>query len=321
VTDFIKINDMKHDLALVEYINFKSLNLFSEYYKEYYQESFTDLTFVMAKDSKILGHVLCCILDGKLTLPDGGIIVKLPDVNDKDKKELYNEILCYLELLEKEHKCNGIIIKNHFENGILSFFGEQLLNRKFKGFLTFEMEINYENFSEDLYHRSIRRCYKSFINWGKKELKFIYINKDNLDFENFKNFQDFHYKISGRKTRSDETWLIQYEMIKEGFGELILARYNDNLVAGSLFADYGDISAYFTGVYERDLFDFGVSHSLLYQGICRSHERGNTSKFSLGYFDTDIKDPKWYNIQFFKKGFCEKLVPTVLWSKKISEVE
>ncbi len=316
---FISINDA--EFVLNEYPPFKRLGLFSKYYQEYYQEKFIDLTFAVMQDNKIIAHVLCCVLDGKLTLPDGGIIIKLSDVNDKDKKELYNEILGHLELLEKEYKCSDITIKNYFENGNLSSFGEQLFNRRFKGFLTFEMEINYNEFSKNRLYTSLRKSYKSLINWGEKELKFIYINKCNPDFESFKKFQDFHYKISGLKTRSDQTWLIQYEMIKEGCGELILARYNDNLVAGSLFSDYGDTSIYFTGVYERDLFDFGVSHSLLYQGICRSHERGNTAKFSLGYFDTDIQDPKWYNIQFFKKGFCEKLVPTVLWSKKISEVE
>ena len=133
------------------------------------------------------------------------------------------------------------------------------------------------------------------------------------------NFKDFHLKISGRQTRSDESWLLQYDMIKQGFGELILADYQGKLAAGSLFLDQFDVSTYFTGVYERDLFDFGISHWLIYEGICSSFKRSNTSKFSLGYFDTNITDPKWYNIQFFKKGFCERLKPIVLWSKEIKE--
>jgi hypothetical protein len=183
------------------------------------------------------------------------------------------------------------------------------------------MFIDYENFSEDYYHQSIRRRYKSFINWGKKNLSFEVINSDNLSIDKFLNFKDFHQKISGRKTRSDETWMFQYQMIQNGIGELILGYYEGGLVAGSLFVDQDDMSIYSTGVYERELFDFGLSHSLLYQGICRSYGRGNTSNFSLGYFDTDIQDPKWYNIQFFKKGFSEKLAPTLMWSKILAKRE
>jgi hypothetical protein len=296
---------------------FQSFFLFSKYYQEYYGEKFTDLTFLIIEDNKVLGYVLCYVLDRKLTLPDSGVIVRLIDMNDKEKKQFYNKILDHLHDLGSQYRCETITIKNYLNKGCLSVLGEQLINRKYQTHLNFDMEIRYTDFNENNFHKNLRKSYKSLINWGKKELKVMYINKDNLDFENLRRFQDFHCKISGRKTRSDESWQIQYEMIQEGFGELALARYNDSLVAGSLFADYGDTSIYFTGVYERDLFDFGLSHFLLYDGICRSHKRGNTSRFSLGYFDTNIKDPKWHNIHFFKKGFCEELRPTILWSKEI----
>jgi hypothetical protein len=108
-------------------------------------------------------------------------------------------------------------------------------------------------------------------------------------------------------------------MIEQGIGELILAYYQDKLVAGSLFMDQYDTSMYFTGVYERELFEYGLSHYVLYLGVCRSYARGTTQHFSLGNFETDIIDPKWYNIQFFKKGFCQTMVPTLLWHKKMEK--
>ena len=110
-------------------------------------------------------------------------------------------------------------------------------------------------------------------------------------------------------------------MLEQGFGELVLADYEGKLVAGSLFIDQFDRTIYFTGVYERELFDYGISHYLLYMGICRSAARANTDYFSIGCYETDITDRKLFNIQFFKKGFAENLRPIILWNKTILEVE
>ena len=287
------------------------------YYKEYYQEKFTDFSFVIIEDNFILATVKCCIIDDKFSLPEGGIIIDLFQRSDKKSKKIYDQILNYVDDLSQKHNSATIVIRDFLEEGKLSPLGEKLFNNKFQSRLSFEMEIPYENFTINSFHSSVRKSYKSLINWGEKNLEIIDINQENQNFGDFKKFQDYHYKISGKKTRSDKSWDIQFEMIKEGYAELTLGFYKDNLAAGSIFADYGNTSTYFTGVYERNLFDFGISHFLLYRGICRSYERGNTSKFSLGYFDTDIKDPKWYNIQHFKKGFCKELKPTIFWSKEI----
>ena len=318
---FVSINDIKDNIIIRDNSrNIQSLKLFANYYKEYYKEKFVDLTFVIIENNKILASVLCCILDNNITLPDGGVVIELFDtnLNNKEKKKIYVAILEYLNLLSSSHNCS-LFIKDFLENGALSVLGEQLFNSKFYSRLTFEMIIDYLNFNQDKFYANLRKSYKSLINWGKKNLSVVNINKDNPCINKFREFEDFHYKISGRKTRSNESWDKQYELIKAGLGELILADYNNNLAAGSLFADYGYTSVYFTGVYDRNLFDFGISHFMLYQGINRSFERGHTSRFSLGCFDTDIKDPKWYNIQFFKKGFCQELRPTIFWFKAINK--
>jgi hypothetical protein len=316
--NFIDINNIRLDSD----VNFQSLDLFSRYYQEYYGEKFKELSFTVWKDDELLGHVQCSVLDGKLTLPDGGVIIQLDErkIPSKECKPLYTEILKHLQQLVQTHHCSTIVIKDHL-NTSLSPLGEALFNLKFQSRLTFEMCIDYASFDREKFYSTLRKSYKSLINWGKRELEITYLNKDNPDFDSFMEFQKFHHKISGRKTRSDKSWEMQHQMIKEGIGELILAEYKGTLVAGSLFADYGDISMYFTGVYERDLFEYGVSHFLLYDGICRSFERKNTTGFSLGYFDTDIKDPKWYNIQFFKKGFCQTLKPIIFWSQDVYPVD
>lgn len=303
------LNNQKTDL--------KNIGLFSDYYAEYYKE-YQDLSFGVSYEDRVIGYVLCCSLENKICLPNDGVKIILESNSQKNTK-LYKEILDYLTLLAIQNDCTEIIIKDSLLNGSLSSLGETLFNNAYCSKITFEMLIDYKNFDETSYHKNLRKSYKSLINWGRNNLKFIYINKENACFKTFQTFKDFHLKIAGNKTRSDESWNLQYTMLEQGFGELGLAYYEDNLVAGSLFVDFNDVSIYFTGVYERDLFHLGISHYLLYNGICRLHEKKLTSAFSLGYFDTDIQDQKWYNIQFFKKGFCEKLTPVILWSKLVKE--
>ncbi len=315
------INDSILDQDICKKIKFNNLQLFSKYYKEYYGKQFIDLTFIVFGRNECLGYVVCCVQDSKLWLPNDGVWIELfiDCVNKKTK--IYSQIIDYLKILANQHSCNEIIIKDSLNDGMLSLLGQILFNNKYHANLTFEMLVDYKNFNKTSYRTNLRKSYKSLINWGKKNLEILVINQQNLSFDHFVTFKLFHHKISGRKTRSDESWNIQYQMIEQGFGELILGYYQQDLVAGSLFIDQKDVTVYFTGVYERELFEFGISHYLLYKGICRFYERGNTSKFYLGYFDTNIKDSKLYNIQFFKKGFCDNLFPIILWSKEINKNE
>jgi hypothetical protein len=293
----------------------ESLQLFSKYYAEYYGKDYKDVSFAVTDKDNTIGYVLCAVLKGELTTPDSAINIMLFGEAEKDKK-IYAQLLKHLTLVAKEHACASMMIKDTLEHGALSTLGELLFNSRFESRLTFQMERRFSSFTEENFHASLRKSYKSLISWGKKELTIEYINQEQLDSEKFKAFQKFHHTISGRKTRSQETWDAQYRMLEKGIAELIMGTYNGNLVAGTLCADYGDVSIYCTGVYERTLFDFGLSHFLLYQSILRSYERGHTSKFSLDYFDTDIKDPKWYNIQFYKKGICKSLTPVIFWSRR-----
>lgn len=316
--EFINLSELKDKIDILLNRDMKSACLFSNYYKEYYQDKYIDLSFLLINNGEEIGYVLCSSLENKLTLPDGGIIIVLkPNTPKHNHKKIYSQIVERLHFQANAYGCNTIVIKDNLPNGNQSILGEILFNQRFKSRLTFEMSIDFADFHQDKFHASLRKSYKSLISWGKRELKTIHINQDNLDYDYFQQFKAFHHKISGRQTRSDLSWKLQYKMIEEGVGELVLAKYSDQIIAGSLFADYADTSIYFTGVYERDLFEFGVSHFLVYEGISSAYRRNFTSMFSLGYFDTDIEDPKWYNIQFFKKGFCDSLIPIVFWSKEI----
>lgn len=313
------VDKINKNEAIDMILNHKNINFFNQYYAEYYGSSFSDMSFYLEHQDKIIAYVLLYKISEKLCWPLDGIKIQTFPIKDDDEKTILNTIVDHIEKISKENLCPEIIIKDHTNGDRISQLGGILFKKRYKAKLDFEMLIDFKGFNEEEYFRNIRKSYKSLINWGKKNLKIKIIDKINPSREEFLNFKNFHHKISGRKTRSDASWDIQYEMVSQGIGELILAYYQGNLVAGSLFMDQNDISIYFTGVYERSLFNFGVSHYLLYYGICRSYKRGTTKSFSLGIFETDIQDPKWYNIQFFKKGFCQNLQPTIFWSQEIKE--
>ena len=315
--EFVPILGIRLGHDFLKKKSLRSFDIFSNYYKEYYEDHYKDLSFTIFDENRLIGYVLCAALNSALTTPGGAVCIVLSNyLPEKDKKKLLTSLLEHLTNLANQNLCERILIKDTLDLPCLSPLGEILFNQRFESRLTFEMNIP---FLEENFSISLRKSYKSLINWGRRELKTEFINKDNLDRKKFDSFQEFHHKISGKITRSQETWDAQYHMLKEGLGELILSTYKGQLVAGSIFTDYGDTSIYFTGVYERELFEFGISHFILYEGIHRSYNRHQTSKFSLGYFDTDIKDPKWYNIQFFKKGFCKELTPVIFWSKKVKD--
>lgn len=298
-------------------INF---SLALSYYAEYYGEKFKDHSFLIVNNGELLGYCICFQIAGQLCFPAEGI--RFEFINEKWQaiSKLGKQILEYIEQLARENSCDEIVIKENKIQGELSSIGEVLFNNNYKPRLLFDMLVNKHNFNEQQYYAGIRKSYKSLINWGRRELKIEYINKNNLRYDEFANFQNFHQKISGKKTRSDESWNIQYKMLENGFGELILGHYQGNLVAGSLFIDQFDTTVYFTGVYERSLFEYGVSHYLLYEGILRAIMRDGANKVFLGNFDAHITDEKQHNIQFFKKGFCNELAPIILWSKKLQIV-
>ena len=92
-----------------------------------------------------------------------------------------------------------------------------------------EEKINYfkeslELFDEDMdkYKTSIRKSFKSLVNWGMKNLEIKIMNSGSLNRENFLDFKKLHLQASGRQTRSDESWDRQYDAIQNNHAFAIL---------------------------------------------------------------------------------------------------
>lgn len=295
----------------------KSIDLFSAYYVEYFGTSYQPLDVAIEFDGSIIGLVQCSRVDGRLSLPNDGIIVTFYSDEHYNNKKLIGHLVELLCNFARDNGCHEICFQDQFMSNGLSVLGECLINQGFFHVQAFEMFVNMVDFSPERYKSRIRRRYKSYVNWGEKNLKVKRVNPVTGDINDLKQFMDFHQKVSGRRTRSDQTWKLQHDMAKTGIGEMTLAYLDGKLVAASFFADYVNKTYYFTGVYERELFEHGLSHYMVYDGVCQSAARGNSKRLSFGNFDTHETDPKACNIQFFKKGFSEMLDPVILWTKEL----
>lgn len=99
-------------------------------------------------------------------------------------------ILEHLFQLAENYSCTGIVIKDVLSVGALSVLGELLFNKRFESKLTFEMNIDFSNFTEESFHVSLRKSSKIQVNWGKKLLKQFLLIKIILRFLDLKNFKN-----------------------------------------------------------------------------------------------------------------------------------
>lgn len=160
--------------------------------------------------------------------------------------------------------------------------------------------------SKELIKSGIRKSYKSLINWSEKNIVTEVIAGSSANRDKFNSFRDFHRHVSGRITRSDKTWDLQYESIVNNEAYLVLGYYNNKLASGTLVTHGKKVAYYCVGVYDRDLMatDIGLSHNNLLRAIYHAKDIG-LEEFNLGNLPLTNTDAKEANIFYFKTGFTK----------------
>ena len=168
--------------------------------------------------------------------------------------------------------------------------------------------------STDEVWSKIRKSYKPLINKAKETWESEIITRPSEN--EWKEFSNFHEVVSGRQTRSLQTWEIQRQWIWEGSAFAIFLRDSHNkLIGAGLFTHNQHQANYFTGVYDRTLFDQPVGHLVQWEAILELQRRGvatyrigERSYVGLLLAPTD----KDLAISFFKEGFATKTAPSSL---------
>jgi FemAB family protein len=158
---------------------------------------------------------------------------------------------------------------------------------------------------------TFRSSYKSLVNQGEKLWKCSILNF--ADEGQWNEFHTLHTKVSGRETRSKETWEIQFGMIRSGAAFAILLRDDsDSLVGGGFFAHSRDEGIYFSGAYDRDLFPLPLGHVVQARAISEFKKRG-VGWYFIGTMVHENRhrqdNEKELSISNFKEGFATHILP------------
>ena len=156
---------------------------------------------------------------------------------------------------------------------------------------------------------ALRKSYKSLVNWGLNNLELRVLDAQRANRDAFLAFRDFHRAVSGRSTRSDETWEIQFEMIRHGEAYAVLGSRDSRLVSANLVQHSASEAYYGVGVYDREMMAQRVplAHGPLFHSILHAREIG-LRKFVLGDVGAS-PDEKLGNIARFKRGFATAIEP------------
>jgi FemAB family protein len=283
----------------------------SAYYQAYFHDSrFQDVSFLIEENGEPLlgvGAALRILPDGRHELSASGmpiICIESPHLAQLQGRHLSRLLAEEMDRLLDTYPICSILSQNLTTH--LSPLGSFLLERGATSVPHFTQVIDL-SLPPDVLHRSIRRSYKSLINWGEKNLCLRMVSASNAASESIDSFRCLHVEVAGRETRPLRTWELQWQMIREGEAFLILGEWNEKLVTAALFQHSSRFCYYSVGVSRRELFDKPLSHVVLWRAILHAQRLG-CRFFEVGQqlFPSENGTPsseKERNISDFKRGF------------------
>ena len=301
------------DLDEIEMSNFKKSKLYSSinnnwsntdsyirFINEYFNNSFENQSLVVFMNNEFFIAMISFSKDNILSFFGEPLYIIDNNEHSANLNLAYNVFYKKLSSIKKEHSFNKIYL---YENTkIISKFCDSIISNSHN----YQMYIDLSQ-SEELIKMNIRKSFKSLINWGKKNLQIDIIDSNNLDKIKFNSFKDFHVKVSGRKTRSDKTWDLQYDTIRNNEAYLTLGNLNGVLVSGAYIVHGTDIAYYGVAVNDRELMaeNLPIGHSILFQSIILAKKKG-LNKFIVGDYNF-VEDEKINAITKYKKGFVNSM--------------
>ena len=154
----------------------------------------------------------------------------------------------------------------------------------------------------------LRKSYKSLINNGKEYYNIELFDHKNQNPEAHNIYREFHHKASGRITRENKTWGIQYEMLKNDNAVLIGIKDKSRFVAFSYFFHLNN-NAYYASSSDDPEYQNSIplEHCIIWKAIEYYSQRGfNSLEMGRQLYSRQLFDhpsQKDLSISFFKSGF------------------
>lgn len=197
--------------------------------------------------------------------------------------------------------------RDYLQDGLLSIVSEYLLEKGATAKPAFSSVIDLSA-DIDQIKRGLRKSYKSLINWGNREIKPKLIQHDSVDGEILDDFRRLHARVSGRETRTLDSWNKQLEMVRLKDAFLVYGHLNNELVSAGFFICSNDHLYYGSSASRRDLFEKPMFHTLMWSALEHAKAQG-IKWFEVGdqvfcnHPQSPQPTPKEISISNFKSGF------------------
>jgi len=237
-------------------------------------------------------------------------------LSDKSKRKIFISCLEILFEIKRILKVSSISAIDQIlveDNKSIGDWHDQLLNKGAVASVRYQMYVDLSPKIEQI-RNSFRKGHRAAVKEEKLPIEArILTKKDNKIWATF---QSFHETISGRKTRSDDTWDLQLDQIDSGNAFFVyLLDESKEMIGGGLFNTSKDEAFYGVGVYNRDLFDKPLGHLVQFAAMKECKNR-NINWFWLGEMLHLSYKPKpsekELSISHFKKGFASHIFPNYL---------
>jgi hypothetical protein len=285
-----------------------------EYYAAVLGERRSDATFAVMEGEQPLFLIPCSVGQGRLDYWELPIRIFGRDNLDPSLLETATGLAFqHFDYLMDRHQCDKLLIHDEKSVGSLSAVGRRCLDRFHSGALRLNGICDVSQ-GEPAMRQGLRKSFRSFLNWGRRNLELRCVNRANADRALFQQYRDFHLAVAGRATRPEESWERMFEWVVCGKGELTLGFLaTGDLVAGNLMLDGSRFSNYASGVYDRRHFDKPLAHWPLWYSMLSARQRG-LEAVDLGDLPLSrALAPKEYNIGYFKRGFATNVTTWIEW--------
>lgn len=298
---------------LINYIPYRFSKNACDYNSKYNKISDTDTLechIIFLENNQIIAITPLNISMETADFSSNGEAILIPYlVSGKDAKDYDDLFITFFESILDSWKKSGShgIAFQEYEQSLSVRVVNYLLAQKFTYFSREVFMKSCQGDQKDLWV-DIRKSYKSYINKGLRELTTKVLTGPEA-METFLAFQKLHAQVSGRITRSPETWIFQREETLIGSAFLSCIFENEELV-GCSFVPHNSCSAlYAVGAYRRDRPNLHLGHISQWLSIANLNAIG-IPKYRLGHLGLStesLSTPKEISIAHFKKGFSNQI--------------
>jgi hypothetical protein len=225
-------------------------------------------------------------------------------IKNPDDPLLKKEIINYFLKLFKKHNIKDKIFKIKYNSSNLDNLNKKIFIKKiFDVYIDLRQEI-------DEISKNFKQSIRTILKKNYDDLKYEIIDSKNYSTNDIIEMRDLHIKISGKETRSIETWLINEEMIKDGNAFLVKITRQGKPISFSFFYLNKTTCIYFSSCSFREYFTTykNLTHKSIFYAIKYAKEH-SCKNIYLGFDEKPIeleRENSPSNLKTFIKNFSKE---------------